>query len=309
MPKYSHYQRSMLADSARATAAAKQTAAAAKQTAAVTERQLRTLETQSQAAALANAEMIRVQSEIARATAANNQLLVRQLEIQRDQLQLQREEAVRRGQEEDKRDRQAFAIWRQTPDGEAFTAWYGRAAAMAEEIEANDKHWRDAVEAIKSEWKSPRREQIEFATFNPDERNATIAKRFFIGAGVCAALWIVFVAAGVIGMVNLVFILGALGLAGAGVWRFFSSDKPQRAAALMSLRTQGTGELGFDPMSDEVPAWSTTDAAAYARQIRVYSLDAYRTHPPANSLPTLSQYQFVNSASIKSPALKQLLPH
>ncbi|WOC12637.1 hypothetical protein [Gordonia sp. MP11Mi] len=309
MAGYSPYQRMMLSDSAKSLAAHRRTA----QHSSAIEQHLSYSRLESHLANSAildmNSEILEKQNEIAAATRANNALLAQQLGVQVEQLKLQKQEAERRAEEEAKRDRQAFAIWRQTPDGQSFTAWYGRAVAVAEEIEANDKHWRGAVEAIKSEWKSTRREQVEFAVFNPDERNAAIAKRLFTGAGVCVSLWIIFLLAGVIGLVNLIFILGALGFAGAGVWRFFSSDKPQRTATLVSLRAQGTDELGFDPMSEEVPPWSTTDCVAYARQIRLYCQDAYRTHPSASSLPEISQYRFVDPASIKSPALKQLLPH
>lgn len=301
MARYSAYQRSMMSDAART-----------RRSSANTESAIQALSADAARANAVNANLLHAQNmlsaDIARATEENNRLQLERLEIERHRLKIQEQEAVARREEEAKRDEQAFAMWIQTPNGKAFVDWYLIADAQIDEIHANDRNWRDIVDALKKDWKDTRREQVEFATFDPTERNKETAKYLFIGAGVCAALWMIFLAIGIIGAINAIWIVGALALAAAGIWRRISTDKPARQAAFNDLAAHGAAELGFNPLGDEVPPWATTDVLAYSERLARFAIDAYTSHPSAQALPQLFPYTFVDRSTVIPGALKEMLP-
>lgn len=304
MARYSPYQRGMLTSAARTERSAAQTA----KHAADTEAHLGNLNNTMAGVAMMNGEMLRIQNQLAAATAARNQLLVEQLQTQKRQLELTQQEASRRSQEETKRDRQAFAMWRQTPDGQAFAEWYPRAKAQVDEIYANETAWQSEVATIKSEWQAANAGPVKFALTDPSERNAEQAKVLFIGAGVCFVAWFISLAAGVVGLLNGVFLIGILAFAGAGIWRKVNSDQQERDRVRQDLVTSGIHELGFDPLSDAAPPWSSTDAVSYARRLEAFYVDAYTSHPPATTLPALESYEFVDPSTLQSARLQQILP-
>ena len=298
MAKYSSYQRMMLHDSAKTARSAANTEAA-----------MNALAQASVGQQYAQAEMLRLQHQIASAEAANNRVQLERLRTERENLRIQQQEHERSRAEEAKRDRQAFAMWRQTPDGQAFSEWFGPAQALVEEIRSNDAAWRNEVDSIKREWRTARQDKVSFATHDPGPENARTAKSLFIGAGVCGVLWIICVAAGVVGLINGLFILGALGFVGAGVWRTVKTDKPERRVALQELSAEGRAELGFDPMSDtDIPAWGLGDPTSYADQIEHFYLNAVTEHPAAGQLPRLTGYTFVDPSTLTSERLRNFLP-
>lgn len=305
MAKYSSHQRMMLNDSANTARSAANSARSAKNA----EASLDALAQSALSQQYATAAMLRIQDDIAAAEATNNRIQLERLRTEQQHLRIQQEEQERSRAEEAKRDRQAFAMWRQTPDGQAFVEWYGPAKSLVDEIYGNDKAWREEVDAVKQEWRSARRDKVAFATHDPGPEHAKTAKSLFIGAGVCALIWMICLAAGVIGLINGLFILGALAFAGAGVWRTVTSDMPQRRAALHELTTQGRAELCFDPMSDtEIPSWGVGDPTSYANRIERFYLSAVTEHPAAVALPQLTGYAFVDPSTLTSGRLRNFLP-
>lgn len=299
MTKYNGYQRAMMGDAARTA-----------RSAANTERHLRDLSS-SMASSVMNAEahytQMAIQADIARATEANNRLRVQQLQLQRQQLEEQQNETNRRRQEELKRDHQAFAMWRQTEDGKAFVDWYVAAKDQADAIAAFDGRWRDEADAVKAEWASARQTEVDAAFDDPRERNAERSNLYFIAAGACFLAWVVSLAMDVVGLINGLFILGILVFGVAGIRARIDRGRTSRGASQVALREQGAEELGFDPFSDEVPAWGLGDPVRYAHDLIAFYTAAYTQHPPASTLPQLQPVQFVTPDTIRCDQLRALI--
>lgn len=96
-----------------------------------------------------SASQVALQSQIRAAQQAGNQIALAQLQVQQQQLQAQilslegqKQQLEQEAQHQARRDMQAFAQWRQTPDGREFVKWALDAEITIDRIKAREQRWR-----------------------------------------------------------------------------------------------------------------------------------------------------------------------
>lgn len=346
MARYSPYQRAMLRDSASSLAATRRMekhSSRMEQHSSAIEKHLYSARQEAAAANHAilrmNSAILAKQDEIAAATRANNGLLAQQLSVQVEQLKLQKQEAERRAQEEAKRDRQAFAIWRQTPDGQAFVQWYAQMNALDEYVRTNDESWRAEVNTVKAQWRRDFAPPVAPRLADPDDiptaRDYGAAPAALFGsAAVLFVVYLIVLGAGVTGAAIAVILLLILGCIGGGIATKVDQRRSQREAqqahtrwlstpltpeqqaerhaydvAHAAYKQKALDDLGFDPLSDYVPPWTTfNDPFGYIARLHQFATDAFVSHPAESSLPELAEIDLVDRDQFRSPELRSWFP-
>ncbi|GAB20523.1 hypothetical protein GOEFS_119_00130 [Gordonia effusa NBRC 100432] len=249
--------------------------------------------------------------QLRRARAANDHVAAHQIAVVRSELQYERSEFTRHAFEDLKHDQHAFALWRQTSDGQYFIEWTQRAYTVMSFIATVTEKWE-------SGWRAA------LATIPVAEREAHRTKQWVVRPRrhhlmrhlLSASIAVTAVAA-VLGVVMgpAWFLVAALGAATCGYALLAGRDAAwvrTNAATGEFQRDQRVQRFGFDPLdAPDMPApnWSTThpDPLGYAESLHSAVLDGFTTHPSPAVLPEPHYPAVSRPESVSLPELKAAL--
>lgn len=248
-------------------------------------------------------------SQLREATTTNDAPTAQNLDAQLAHWHQQRQLAQDYAHDSLKHDRQAFAIWRQTSDGQFFTDWVTRAYTITTWIADIDErwhqHWQEILDTITAE------ERTAHATgiWVPRTRRHTLLRYLRDAAVVIALAGLVLTA--LLGPVWLALAVAGAVAAGYSIYsaRDTTWETLNRAAARHS-REQRVERFGFDPLDEpdrSAPRWSIEpNPIGYVVTLQTAATTGFETHPRPDALPEL-HYPVVASSHTVPEGMRALL--
>lgn len=251
---------------------------------------------------------LNVQLQQARST--NDTSGIQLLTMQITQWTHQRQLAANQAADSLKRDRQAFAVWRQTNDGRHFADWVQRTFTITTWIAEVDQRWNSTWQEALNSISAEERTAYSTGVWTPRPARHT-ALRYLRDASV-----IVLLAGVVTGFVlNPAWFAVAAAGAIAAVYSMYSardaSWEQQNNEIARTARNRRSTRFGFDPLDEPnrpAPEWSAEhNPVGYAVNLQTVALDAFETHPRPETLPEPHYPVLVSTESVCVAELQQLL--
>lgn len=249
-------------------------------------------------------------SQLREATAINDAPAAQYLDAQLAHWHQQRQLAQDYAHDSLKHDRQAFAIWRQTSDGQFFTDWVTRAFTITTWIADVDERWHQRwQELLDDTITAEERAAYDTGIWIPRTRRHTVL-RYLRDTAVVTTL-VGLVVAALLGPAWLA--LAAAGAVAAGYSIYSARDTAweslNRAAARQS-RAQRVERFGFDPLDEPdrpAPRWSVEpNPIGYVVTLQTAATTAFESHPRPDALPEL-HYPAVAATYTVPEGMRELL--
>lgn len=225
---------------------------------------------------------------------------IHQIATQIHVLDHNRNTAAYQAREALKHDQHAYALWRQTGDGQYFIEWMQRAFTVATWILDREDEWVGIWQSMLDSIPAP--EVQAHATGNWIARPLRYrAARYVLAGGLATCL-----TGAIAGLfVPLMFIVAAVGGAAAGCALIMMREDgwtAENEAVAERARRRRIGRFGFDPLDEPdraAPSWTThPNARHYASELQAWALVGFEDHPRPEDLPEPHYLPLANPNSV-----------